>query len=67
MGNPFSMGKNRHIGKKVSGTGGQVFLYQDRLQPAVELGGTGAIVSRLVSTRRFRIKLLLSPGGRSLP
>ena len=41
-------GQNRRIGKKVSGTLVQGFLYQNQLNPVAELDGTGAVVSRFV-------------------
>src|SRR5439155_1490702 len=41
-------GQNRRIGKKVNGVLTQGFLYQNQLNPVVELDGTGAIVARFV-------------------
>jgi YD repeat-containing protein len=41
-------GQNRRIGKKVNGVLTQRFLYQNQLNPAAELDGTGAVVSRFV-------------------
>jgi len=41
-------GQNRRIGKKVGGTLVQGFLYQNPLQPSVELDGSNNIVSRFV-------------------
>jgi len=41
-------GRNRRIGKKVNGTLVQGFLYQDQLNPVVELDGAGNIVARFV-------------------
>ncbi|HEV8582816.1 MAG TPA: RHS repeat-associated core domain-containing protein, partial [Thermoanaerobaculia bacterium] len=41
-------GQNRRVGKKVNGSLGQGFLYEDQLQPIAELDSTGAIVSRFV-------------------
>jgi len=41
-------GQNRRIGKKLNGTLVQGFLYQNQLNPAAELDGTAAVVSRFV-------------------
>lgn len=41
-------GQNRRVGKKVNGTLAQGFLYQDQLNPIVELDGSNNIVSRFV-------------------
>jgi RHS repeat-associated protein len=39
-------GRGRRVGKQVNGTLVQGFLYADSLRPAVELDGSGAVVSR---------------------
>ncbi len=41
-------GRNRRIGKKIDGVLVQAFLYQDQLNPVVELDGAGNVVSRFV-------------------
>ena len=41
-------GENRRIGKKINGTLVQGFLYQDQLNPIVELDGNNQVVSRFV-------------------
>lgn len=41
-------GMNRRTGKRVNGTLGQGFLYQDQLEPVAELDGSNNIVSRFV-------------------
>lgn len=52
-------GKNRRIGKKVSGTLVQGFLYKDQLNPIAELDGQGNIVSRFVYGHKENIPAYL--------
>ena len=48
-------GENRRIDKKVNGTLVQVFLYQGRLRPVVELNSTNTIVSRFVYATHINV------------
>jgi RHS repeat-associated protein len=56
-------GQNRRIGKKVSGTLTQGFLYQNQLNPVSELDGTGAIVSRFVYGTKANVPDYMIKGG----
>lgn len=56
-------GQNRRIGKKVSGTLTQGFLYQNQLNPVAELDGNGAIVSRFVYGTKANVPDYLIKGG----
>jgi len=55
--------QNRRIGKKVNGTLGQAFLYQNQLNPVAELDGTGAIVSRFVYGTKANVPDYVVKGG----
>ncbi|TDJ72035.1 MAG: hypothetical protein E2O38_05885, partial [Proteobacteria bacterium] len=48
-------GRNRRIGKRVNGVVVQGFLYQNRLNPAAELDGSGNVVARFVYGTRTNI------------
>jgi RHS repeat-associated protein len=54
---------NRRVGKKIDGTLVQGFLYQDKLKPAVELDGSGAIVSRFVYATHVNVPDYMVKGG----
>lgn len=51
------------VGKKVNGMLDQAFLYQGSLKPAVELDGTGKVVSRFVYGSRFNVPEYMVRGG----
>ncbi len=46
---------NRRVGKKMSGTLRQQFVYQNQLQIAAELDGTGVLVSRFVYASKSNV------------
>jgi RHS repeat-associated protein len=48
-------GGNRRIGKKVNGMLVQGFLYQDVLNPVVELDGSGNVIARFVYGSRINV------------
>ncbi len=48
-------GMNRRVGKKMSGTLRQQFVYQNQLQIAAELDGTGVLVSRFVYASKANV------------
>ncbi|MBX3324920.1 MAG: hypothetical protein U0223_13295 [Nitrospira sp.] len=56
-------GQNRRIGKKVSGTLTQGFLYQNQLNPVAELDGAGAVVSRFVYGTKANVPDYMIKGG----
>lgn len=58
-------GAGRRVGKKVAGTLVQGFLYQNELQPAVELDGTGALVSRFVYASSVGPPVYMLKGGKT--
>ena len=56
-------GFSRRVGKRVNGVLVQGFLYQDQLNPVVELDGTGAVVSRFVYGTRANVPDYVIKGG----
>ncbi len=54
---------DRRIGRKVNGTLGQGFLYQDDLNPIAELDGAGTVVSRFVYATQANVPDYLVKGG----
>lgn len=56
---------DRRIGKKVDGTLVQGFLYQDQINPIVELDGAGNVVSRFVYGTQPHVPDYLVKNGRS--
>ena len=56
-------GQNRRIGKKIEGFLKQGFLYQDQLQPIVELDGAGNIVSRFVYGAKVNVPEYMIKSG----
>jgi RHS repeat-associated protein len=56
-------GQNRRIGKKVNGVLTQGFLYQDQLNPVVELDSSGNVVSRFVYANGINIPDYFIKGG----
>lgn len=56
-------GSDRRIGKKVNGTMVRGFLYQDQLKPAVELDGSGNVVSRFVYATGINVPDYMIKGG----
>lgn len=48
-------GLNRRVGKKVDGAVVQVFLYENQLNPAAQLNGSGQIVARFVYATRSHV------------
>ncbi len=60
-------GRNRRVGKKVSGALVQGFLYQDQLKPIAELDGAGAVVSRFVYAGKANVPHYLIKGTPDLP
>jgi RHS repeat-associated protein len=56
-------GQNRRVGKKVNGSLGQGFLYEDQLQPIAEIDGTGAVVSRFVYGSGVSVPDYMVKGG----
>jgi RHS repeat-associated protein len=55
--------QNRRVGKKVNGELVQGFLYEGQLTPAVELNGTGQVVSRFVYATRLNVPDYIVKGG----
>jgi RHS repeat-associated protein len=58
-------GRNRRIGKKVNGVLTQAFLYQDNLNPVVELDGNGNVVSRFVYGSKANVPDYMLKGGKT--
>jgi RHS repeat-associated protein len=56
-------GQNRRVGKKVSGTLVQGFLYQDQLNPVAELDGSGNVISRFVYGTSGNVPDYMIKGG----
>lgn len=56
-------GLGLRVGKEVNGTLEQAFLYQGGLKPAVELNGSGAVVSRFVYGDRENVPEYMVRGG----
>jgi len=56
-------GQNRRIGRKVNGVLVQGFLYQDQLNPVVELDSNGHIMSQFVYASRGNVPDYLVAGG----
>lgn len=48
-------GRSRRVGKKIDGTLVQAFVYRSQLAPAVELDGTGNIVSRFIYATKINV------------
>ena len=56
---------NRRVGKRINGTLVQGFLYQGEYQPAAELDGSNAVVSRFVYGARANVPEYLIKGGQT--
>ncbi|MBN1570135.1 MAG: RHS repeat-associated core domain-containing protein, partial [Acidobacteria bacterium] len=56
-------GQNRRVGKKVTGTPTQGFLYDGQLQIAAELDGSGNVVSRFVYADRSNVPSYMVKSG----
>jgi RHS repeat-associated protein len=56
-------GQNRRIGKKVNGVLTQGFLYQNQLNPVVELDGSGNVVARFVYGTKANVPDYMVKGG----
>ena len=56
-------GENRRIGKLVNGTLVQGFLYQDALNPVVELDGSGTVIARFMYGSKEHVPDYMEKGG----
>ncbi|AKT39594.1 RHS repeat-associated core domain-containing protein [Chondromyces crocatus] len=57
-------GLGRRVGKKVDGTLVQGWFYRDRLQPAAEIGPSGAVVARFIYVDRINVpEVMLKQGA----
>ncbi|WP_156338642.1 RHS repeat domain-containing protein [Chondromyces crocatus] len=56
-------GLGRRVGKKVDGALVKGWLYRDRLQPAAELGATGAIVARFIYGDKINVPEIMLREG----
>lgn len=56
-------GRNRRVGKKVTGTLVQGFLYDDQLRIVAELDGSNAVVGRFVYGTHVNVPELIIKGG----
>ncbi|WP_156338942.1 RHS repeat-associated core domain-containing protein [Chondromyces crocatus] len=56
-------GLGRRVGKKVDGVLVKGWLYRDRLQPAAEIGPSGAVVARFIYGERINVPELMLKGG----
>jgi len=56
-------GQQRRVGKKVSGTLVQGFLYADALRPVVELDGSGAVVARFIYATKANVPDYIEKDG----
>ncbi|AKT39533.1 RHS repeat-associated core domain-containing protein [Chondromyces crocatus] len=57
-------GLGRRVGKKVDGTLVRGWVYRDRLQPAAEMGASGAVVARFIYGDRINVpEVMLKQGA----